>query len=200
MKRWFPDPHDIAAERAAAERLRQLPATPRVVAICSGAGGVGATAVGTGIAATLGTLWPDQVAYVGLATTPDLSGVHAVTAPAWTDQLDLDEVTQLTERFTVVFLDIGASADPTTRALLGLADRLLIITDQARRGEERALARAAEAGPATRTVVVVGRDADDRGQLGLPHDKALRQLDYEILDRVRPATRRAFLTIAAWCL
>ncbi|GAB2934406.1 hypothetical protein GCM10027280_22760 [Micromonospora polyrhachis] len=200
MKRWFPDPGDIAAERAAAERLRQLPATPRVVAVCSGAGGVGVTTVGTGIAATLGTLWPDRVAYVGLAATPSLSGVHVVTAPLWTDQVDLAEVTRLTERFTVLLLDIGAYADPTARALLGLADRLLIVTDQAGRGVERVLARVAEAGPATRTTVIVGRDTENRDHLCLPHDKALRKLDAEILDRVRPATRRAYLTIAAWCL
>ncbi|GAB3158502.1 hypothetical protein GCM10027290_61890 [Micromonospora sonneratiae] len=200
MKRWFPDPTEITAERAAAEKLRQLPATPRVVALCSGAGGVGTTSVGTGISATLGTLWPDRVAYAGFAAAPQLSGVFTTPDPVWTDGFDPAVVEQLTARFAVVILDIGAQADPTARALLKTADRLLVVTDATGRGRQRALARTDEVGPTIRDTVVVGRGPEGPGVLGVPHDRALQQLDDGLLDRVRPATRRAFLTIAAWCL
>jgi len=201
MKRWFPDPADLTAERTAAAKLRTLPATPRVVAVCSGAGGVGATTVCAGVAATLAALWPAKVAYSGLAAAPPLPGVRTVDAPLWTDAVDPAAVDRLAEQFPLVFLDVGAHADRTARTLLGRSDRLLVVTDRIGRGEKTASARVDETRPATSATVVVGDSTEHDGdRFGVPHDKALRDLADGFLDRVRPVTRRAFLYLASWCL
>jgi hypothetical protein len=199
VNRWFPDADDIATERAAAETLRRFPIAPRVITIGAGAGGVGVTSVGAGVAATLGTLWPGRVAYAGLTDVPALSGVHTEAGPLWTDRVDTDLVGRLTGEYGMVLLDVGAHSDAAARRLWSAADRALLVTDLSGRGEERARARADEAGPARRATVVVGqRAAGDR--FGVPIDKGFHQLDDGLLDRVRPATCRALLLLAAWCM
>jgi hypothetical protein len=199
VNRWFPDPDDIATERAAAETLRRFPVAPQVITISAGAGGVGVTSVGAGVAATLGTLWPGRVAYAGLTDVPALSGVYTESGPLWTDQMEPDLVGRLTAEYGVVLLDVGTHSDPAARRLCGAADRALLVTDPSGRGEERARARADESGPARRATVVVGQTtAGDR--FGVPMDKGFRQLDDGLLDRVRPATCRALLLLAAWCM
>lgn len=198
--RWFTDPEEIEAERSAAAALRRLPVRPRVVAFCAGAGGIGTTAVAAGVAATLVTLWPGRIAYAGLSCAPRLAGVHVEPEPQWTDQVGAELVTALTERFAVVVVDIGTHADRAARVLLSNADRVVVVTDADGRGEERVTARLA--GPAAATPVAVavrdGHGAPPR--FGVPQDKAFEQLSGDVLERARPATCRALLRLAAWCV
>jgi hypothetical protein len=202
FRRWFADADDVAAERAAAESLRRLPSTPHVIAAISGAGGVGVTSVCAGIAATLGTLWPGQVAYAGLAAAPRLPGVHTEKAPVWTDTVDTDLVARLRSDFAVVVLDIGAHADPTARALMGSAHRLLVVTDRLGRGAQLAAARADEVSTdgQVRARVVVGADGAGQAEFAIPVDRGFDPLEESLLDRTRGATNRALLMLAAWCM
>jgi hypothetical protein len=202
IRQWFADADDVAAERAAAESLRQLPAIPHVVAAVSGAGGVGVTSVCAGIAATLGTLWPDHVAYAGLAAAPRLPGVHTEDPPVWTDAVAPDLVDRLKSGFAVVVLDVGVHADRTARALLGVADRILVVTDRSGRGVELATARTDEVGCGghRRARVVVGGDTIGPAEFGIPPDRGFDRLGPALLDRTRAATNRALLMLAAWCV
>ncbi|NUT35579.1 MAG: hypothetical protein HOV79_21205 [Hamadaea sp.] len=198
--KWFTDPDEVAEERAAAAALRRLPASPRVVAVCSGAGAAGVTSVCVGIGATLAALWPGKVAYAGLLEAPAIAGVHVEPETMWTDQVTPETVAALRERFGVILLDLGAHAGRTTRRLLSTADRVLVVTDQDGRGRERALARVTSVVPATRTAVVIRDGQPGEHRFGLPVDKAFAQPGPDLLERAKPVTCRALLRLAAWCV
>jgi len=198
--KWFTDPDDVAEERAAAAALRRIPKTGRVVAVCSGAGGVGVTSLCAGIGATLAALWPGRVAYAGLLEAPPIAGVHVAQETMWTDQVTLEDVEELRTRFSVVLLDLGVHASRTTRVLMSTADRIVVVTDEDGRGEAKAAQRAATAAPATRRAVVgrSGQTTPDR--FVMPSDKAFTQLGDDLLERAKPTTCRALLRLAAWCV
>ncbi|MEV0271758.1 hypothetical protein AB0H43_23505 [Hamadaea sp. NPDC050747] len=198
--KWFTDPDEVAEERAAAAALRRLPAGGRVVAVCSGAGGVGATSVCAGIGATLAALWPGRIAYAGLLAAPPIAGVQVAAETMWTDQVTLEAVEDLRDRHSVLLLDLGVHASRTTRVLLSTADRILVVTDEDGRGEEKAMARVITAAPATKRALAgrSGQSAPDR--FVIPSDRAFAQLGSDLLERAKPATCRALLRLAAWCV
>ncbi|MCP2323909.1 Mrp family chromosome partitioning ATPase [Hamadaea flava] len=198
--KWFTDPDEVAEERAAAAALRRLPVGGRVVAVCSGAGGVGATSIAAGIGATLAALWPGRIAYAGLLSAPPIAGVHVAADTMWTDQVTLDAVVELRDRHSVLLLDLGVHASRTTRILLSTADRIIVVTDEDGLGEERALARVNTAAPATKRTVAGRPGQSTHDRFVIPPDKAFAQLDAELLERAKPATCRALLRLAAWCV
>ncbi|NUT20420.1 MAG: hypothetical protein HOV77_14635 [Hamadaea sp.] len=198
--KWFTDPDEVAEERAAAAALRRLPASCRVVAVCAGAGGVGVTSVCAGIGATLAALWPGRIAYAGLLEAPPIVGVHVAAETMWTDQVTLEAVEDLRKRHSVLLLDLGVHASRTMRVLLSTADRILVVTDEDGRGEAKALARVHAAAAATRRATIgrSGQSGPDR--FVVPSDKAFSQLGPDLLERAKPATCRALLRLAAWCV
>lgn len=159
-----------------------------------------------------------------VAAVPPLalpSGLHIVDGAPWHSPPSRAEfvrlLDQLPARFPFTLVDIGNETADAARGALALASRVVLVTSptvDALEGVRTALARIVQANPAALASVVIALVCRSRrshwpvahrltGELGLshvvcvPYDRSLALGQQVAPTRMRPATREAYLTLAA---